>query len=166
MPGSSSWVHIIQKMKQFCCVILFGSLILRLLYGQYTFGTYLGNKKCVDFFMYYLECKSTVETLMSGCPFGIPKHKHKWSSWRLGESLRISLANADPHLCILCRLLLHRRQGRSYKRDRSCCTRGIHGWWHLHAQHANVEKYLNIVPGHSLDEVYCKTHHLWKKTKN
>ena len=55
----------------------FGSLIPGLLYGQYTFGTYLGNKKCVDFFMYYLACKSTVETLMSGCPFGIPRHKQK-----------------------------------------------------------------------------------------
>ena len=93
------------------------------------FGPIWETKDVLDFFMYYLACKSTVETLMSGCPFGIPKHKQKWSSWWLGESLRISLANADPHLCILCRLLLHRRQGRSYKRDRSCCTRGIHGWW-------------------------------------
>ena len=152
-------------MKQFCSVIFFGSLIPRLLYGQYTFRTYLGNKRCVDFFMYYLACKSTVETLMSGCPFGIPKHKQKWSSWWLGESLRISLANADPHLCILCRLLLHRRQGRSYKRDRSCCTRGIHGWWHLHVAWRKPP-YLNIVTKrHSLDEVYCKTHHFRKKTK-
>ena len=148
-------------MKQFCWVIFFGSLIPRLLYGQYTFGTYLG---CVDFFMYYLECKSTVETLMSGCPVESPSinksdHPGGWEKvWEYHWQMLIpTWAYCAGCCCTGGRGGATKETGRAplvVYMVGDTCTRMA------------TSPYLNIAPGHSLDEVYCKTHHFPIKTKN
>ena len=120
---------------------------------------YLGNKRCVDFFMYYLERKSTVETLMSGCPFEISKHKQKRSSWWLGhwQMLIPTCAYCAGCCCMGGRGGATKETGRAalvvYTVGDTCTA---------HGDVAISQTLFQAIP---LMRFYCKTHHVRKKNK-